>query len=63
MKRTNAHLKLKQRLELVRATVRELTPGQLAGVNGGTNETDALISTNCPTKCCDGYTYAPPPAG
>lgn len=64
MKRTSANLKLKQRLELVRATVRELTPRQLAGVNGGGgNEADGLISTNCPTKCCDGYTYAAPPAG
>lgn len=58
MKRTSVNLKLKRRLELVRATVRELTPGQLASVNGGNEE---LISTACPTKCCDGWTYVPPP--
>jgi hypothetical protein len=42
MKRTNAKdrrdLKLKQRLALVRTTVRVLTPTELEHVNGGTQE-------------------------
>jgi hypothetical protein len=52
MKRTNAKdrrdLKLKQRLALVRTTVRVLTPTELEHVNGGTEvpQTDAAI-TGC----------------
>ena len=45
MKRTNVKLTLKRRLELVRTTVRELTPAQLARVNGGDGE--AYGPTNC----------------
>lgn len=56
MKRTHLHLKLKQRLSLVRATVRELSPTQLAEVQGGN---DSPISGGaCPTQCCDVYTYS-----
>ena len=58
MKRTSVKLKLKQRLELVRATVRELTPAELGAVNGGNDE---YVSTNCPTKCCDIWSAIAPP--
>lgn len=54
MKRTNTKLQLKHRLELVRTTVRELTPTQLQQVQGGGEEP---ISTACVTKCCDDYSY------
>jgi len=47
MKRTTTNLKLKRRLELVRTTVRELNPAQLAKVNGGDGEGDAYGPTNC----------------
>ncbi len=56
MKRTNVNLKLKRRLELVRMTIRELTPAQLGQVNGGEEESE-LVTYMCPTKtcwnCCD----------
>jgi hypothetical protein len=47
MKRTSKNLKLKRRLELVRTTVRELSPASLEQVHGG----NASLY-NCPTKCC-----------
>lgn len=47
MKRTNVKLTLKRRLELVRTTVRELTPAQLARVNGGDGAGEAYGPTNC----------------
>jgi len=50
MKRTNTQLKLKRRLELVRTTVRELTPEQLAQVNGG--NTEKMASASC-VQCCE----------
>jgi hypothetical protein len=44
-------LDLKRRLELVRTTVRELTPAQLGQANGGGEmEPDATFWA-CPTKC------------
>jgi hypothetical protein len=52
MKRTNTKLELKRRLELLRTTVRELTPAQLQQVNGG-NATAMCIS-----KCCEEISYA-----
>ena len=63
MKRTNVKLKLKQRLELVRTTVRELTPGQLANVHGGDGGTVVdRASAACATKCCDGgWSFIAPP--
>jgi len=51
MKRTGAKdknkrdLKLKRRLELVRTTIRELTPAQLDHVNGGTD--GGYVETGC----------------
>lgn len=63
MKRNSAikklDLKLKRRLELVRTTVRQLTPTELRQVNGG--ETENATYT-CPTKTCNNcgcepYTY------
>ena len=57
MKRTSVKLKLKQRLELVRTTVRELNQAELGTVNGGYE----YASTACPTKCCDFFSYIPPP--
>ena len=49
MKRTKVNLKLKRQLELVRTTIRQLTPPELRRVNGGGEEE---YSTNtCPTKC------------
>jgi hypothetical protein len=66
MKRTsmkNKQLKLKRRLELVRTTVRELTPAQLGQVNGGeatggcqegTNDVTGLMClTICVPYTCD----------
>ncbi len=52
MKRTNAKdkrdLKLKQRLELVRTTVRVLTPTELEHINGGTEGPGKVIEiTGC----------------
>jgi hypothetical protein len=47
MKRTSVKTKLKQRLALVRTTVRELTPGQLEQVNGGDGGKVVLGNTNC----------------
>lgn len=42
MKRTSLkakrNIKLKRRLELVRTTIRELTPAQLEQINGGNTE-------------------------
>lgn len=52
MKRTNTKLQLKRRLELVRTTVRELTPVQLQQVQGGGEEP---ASSACLTKCCENY--------
>jgi hypothetical protein len=53
MKRTSAKLKLKQRLELVRTTVRELTSAQLGTVHGGSeSDTTGIVSIDCYTKCC-----------
>jgi hypothetical protein len=49
MKRTN--VKLKNRLALVRMTIRQLAPSQLGQVNGGDEE---LITHMCPTKTCWG---------
>ena len=46
--------KLKRRLELVRTTIRELTPGELDRVNGGTE------SYSIPSLCdCPPYTNNP----
>ncbi len=47
MKRTNKNLKLKRRLELVRTTVRELSPAQIEQVHGG-----FATIYDCPTRCC-----------
>ena len=64
MKRTGAmkklELKVKRRLELVRTTIRELTPTQLEHVNGGVEENFATLT--CITRTCIGcgcepYTY------
>jgi len=52
MKRTSVKLKLKQRLELVRTTVRELTPAEIGAVRGGDGEATAAC-----TSCCDWVTY------
>ena len=57
MKRTNVKLKLKQRLELVRTTVRELTPAEIRAVRGGGEEAATVFCTSC----CDTWTYIPPP--
>jgi hypothetical protein len=53
MKRTTK-LKLKRRLELVRTTVRELTPAQLDQVNGGNTE---HAPTNSCINCCEYTQY------
>ena len=61
MKRTSK--KLKQRLEFVRTTVRELTPAQLGTVHGGTEsdtDTTGIVSIECYTKCCLQGSYVPP---
>ncbi len=54
MKRTGAmkklELKVKRRLELVRTTIRELTPTQLGQVNGG--ETEDMATLTCITRTC-----------
>jgi hypothetical protein len=47
MKRTSKNLKLKRRLELVRTTLRELSPDKLEQVHGA-----EASMWNCPTKCC-----------
>ncbi len=66
MKRTSAMkkpgLKLKQRLELVRTTIRELSPTQLHRVDGGYGDDYAALTAWCPTRTCVGcgclpYTY------
>ena len=52
MKKTGSNqLKLKRRLELVRVTVRELTPTELSQVDGGNTEPGPSI----PTFCWPGY--------
>lgn len=64
MKRTSVlkkpQLKLRRRLELVRTTIRELSPAQLGRVDGGTGLCYGTFT--CPTKSCVGcgcepYTY------
>ena len=40
---------LKRRLELVRTTIRELTPAQLEDIHGGT-EANAVGEPNCPPR-------------
>lgn len=47
--KSTLELKLQRRLELVRTTVRELTPEQYRQVRGGRNEI---------TNCCPLYTQA-----
>jgi hypothetical protein len=53
MKRTTTKLTLKRRLELIRTTVRELTPAQLEQVQGG----GEIASSACQSKCCDAMSY------
>jgi hypothetical protein len=50
--KTKRDLKLKRRLELVRTTIRELTPTQLGQVNGGTETV-----LDAPSGCIRPYTY------
>ena len=58
MKRTSVKLKLKQRLELVRTTVRELTPAEIGSVRGGNTEGNGgELATAACTSCCDWLTY------
>ena len=57
MKRTSVKLKLKQRLELVRTTVRELTPAEIGSIRGGGGEAATVFCTSC----CETFTYIPPP--
>ena len=55
MKRTsmkNKQLKLKRRLELVRTTVRELTPAQLGQINGGEATVGCQEGTNVTGLAC-----------
>lgn len=47
-------LKIKQRLELVRARIRELTPDQLTQANGGGPEFASNVVS--PTTCTPFYT-------
>jgi hypothetical protein len=51
MKRTSANnkpgLKLKRKLQLVRTTIRELTPSQLEQVNGGYEESPPNPEGSC----------------
>ena len=58
-KKTELKLRLQRRLELVRTTIRELTPAQLREANGG--YTAVMISYGCTDGCCEytycGYTY------
>ena len=65
MKRTTvmkkSEIKIQRRLELVRTTIRELTPTQLRRVNGGDEESGGLVTYECPTRTCLGcceYTEA-----
>jgi len=51
-KKTKSGLKLKRRLDLVRTTIRDLTPMQLQQVNGGTDT--IFVTFNCP--CGNIYT-------
>ena len=48
MKRTKVNSKLKRQLELVRSTLRTLTPTELGRVNGG-GEDEATLA--CATRC------------
>jgi hypothetical protein len=69
MKRTTLKnkrgLKLERRLELVRTTIRELTPLQLERANGAygygyplTGDVCVAPTAGCTDNCCDvGYTY------
>jgi hypothetical protein len=50
MKRTKVELKLKRRLELIRTTVRELSPEQLRDPKGG------AATYTCDPSCSDPYT-------
>jgi hypothetical protein len=57
MKRASAKLQLKRRLELVRTTIRELTPTQLGRIKGQIGVQVMNTIDVCPTECCPDYSY------